>query len=153
MTLLESLVAVLVFSIGLLALVGMLALSVATAGEAQYRIEATNHAQSLLQSMRSGVRRSPTGEVDRAHFVLFGHAAASGATPCDFSGAPSGETIVQEWLRRVTDARSGLPGTAGTAWQQVAVDPDRFNEVRVTLCWKQPSESQVHRHEVVGNVN
>lgn len=156
MTLLESLIAVLIFSIGLLALVGMLALSVAAAGEAQYRIEATNHAQSLLQSIRSGVVRSGAGDVDGTDLQRFAHTptSASATVPCEFTGTPSAHPVVAAWLARIQDVKSGLPGApGGAAWQQVVVTPTRFNEVRVTLCWKQPADTAVHRHEVIGHIN
>lgn len=153
MTLLESLVAVLIFSIGLLALVGMLALSVASAGEAQYRIEATNHAQALLQSIRSGVKRAGvTSEVDPVDLKRFEHAPDLGAT-CEYTGAASAHPIVVDWLARVVEAKSGLPSASGKPWQQVLVNAGKFNEVRVTLCWRQPADSALHRHEIVGHIN
>jgi type IV pilus assembly protein PilV len=160
MTLLESLVSILLFSIGLLALVGMLAFSVSAAGDSQYRVEATNHAQSLLQTIRSSVRRDPsTGEVDPIDLGLFSYATNTTGTPaqCQFtdSSPSTRHPALASWLQQVQRADTGLPGASGAAtpWQQVTVTPTRFNEVRVILCWQQPSETALRRHEVVGHIN
>ena len=154
-TLLESLVAILLFSIGLLALVAMFATSVAAAGDAQYRIEATNQAQALLQQISSAVARDLSGTVDAADLALFAHqTTASSTPPCPFSGVQSGKSIVSEWAAALSATGSGLPGSSA-ATQQVVVDTGNFNQVSVTICWRTPTDPTTswHWHEVVAHIN
>lgn len=151
MALIESLVAVLIFSIGLLALVGMLTVSVASSGQAQYRIEATNHAQSLIHAIRTLVPRQGDGQVNPPAFAAMAATLAHqpGGAICNFSGAAATHPDVVQWVARVQAASSGLPG-ALAIYQQIAINPAANNQIQVTLCWAQPSDGSVSRHEVVG---
>src|SRR5579859_4533799 len=56
--LLDGLIAVLLFSIGILGMVGLQALSVKYAGDAKYRTDAALHADRLIAQMWGGAKRA-----------------------------------------------------------------------------------------------
>jgi type IV pilus assembly protein PilV len=105
--LIEILVAVVLFSIGVLGLVGLQIASMKNVGESQYRVEAAMLANSLTAQMRT----SP---------------AASRAT--DFA-SPSG-TRYATWKTSVT---STLPGADATP---PSVDTSNYPTVMVTITWR-----------------
>lgn len=51
-TLIEALIAITIFSFGILAVIGMLATHTATANDARFRVEASQYAESILSEMR-----------------------------------------------------------------------------------------------------
>lgn len=51
-TLIEALVAITIFSFGILAVIGMLATHMGTANDARFRVEASQYAESILSEMR-----------------------------------------------------------------------------------------------------
>lgn len=83
-TLIEALVAITIFSFGILAVIGMLATHTATANDARFRVEASQYAESILSEMR-----------------LY-NANSRGA---DFS---EGGTRYEAWTERISGA-GGLP--------------------------------------------
>lgn len=156
LSLIESLIAILVFSIGMLAMIGMYAIAITAAGDAQYRSEATNYATELIQGIAANVARDADGAVQPASLASFAVNAGSGAT-CAWSGgtAAGAPVAITDWLARVRVAGTGLPGASATGYQRVVVgNAASFNRVAVTLCWSTPGAgSQVHRHEVVAYIN
>lgn len=105
--LIEILVAVLLFSIGVLGLIGLQIASTKNVGESQYRVEAAMLANSLTAQMRT----SP---------------AATRAT--DF--ASPGGTRYAAWRDSVT---STLPGASSTP---PTVDTSTYPTVTVTIMWR-----------------
>jgi type IV pilus assembly protein PilV len=105
--LIEILVAVLLFSIGVLGLVGLQIASMKNVGESQYRVEAAMLANTLAAQMRT----SP---------------ALSRAT--DFA-SPSGARFTT-WASSVTDK---LPGASATP---PSVDTTNYPTVTVTISWR-----------------
>lgn len=154
MTLIESLIALLLFSLGILALVGMYSRAIASASDAQYRVEAANLANELLQAVSAGVARDPTGAVLPASLSSFQYLEAS--TVC---GATSGTTTeppaLTGWFTRVRTVRSGLPDSATAGYQHISADTSAaaFNRVVVTLCWQVPNQTAPHSHTVIGYIN
>lgn len=90
--LLEALIAILIFSFGILGLVGLQAASIKNVGEAQYRVEAALHADSVIAQMRAA---NPASR--EADFKTDGGTVSYGYTA---------------WKNRVIAA--GLPGAAAT---------------------------------------
>lgn len=133
-TMIEVLVALLVFSVGVLALVDTQATAVRMATDARDRSTATFLADQLLARM---LISDPTTAASFAH-------RASGTTPCTPSGAASANAVVTGWLAEVA---AQLPNAAAGA-QQVVVDV-ATGQVTVRLCWQNGNETP--RSLVVSN--
>ncbi len=126
--LLEALIGILIFSIGILALVGMQAASVKQVSSAKYRTDASLLANDLMGQMWLGDR-----------------------TPVNLTtqfASPSGAAYLL-WLARVTPV---LPGSAAHLPSvNVRAVPGTFAphaEVRITLYWQPPSEP-LHQYLLV----
>jgi type IV pilus assembly protein PilV len=116
-TLIESLIALVVFSVGVLGLVGMQVVSMQVTTDARLRTEAAAAADELLARMQSASRATVVAE---------------------FS---TGGARYTEWLNtRLLAPGSGLPGAAATVRFGV-VDADA-NTVRIEITWALPRERQ-----------
>ncbi|HMW17642.1 MAG TPA: hypothetical protein PKN13_05250 [Accumulibacter sp.] len=153
--LLEALIGILIFSLGILALVAMSTSAIRVQGDAQYRAEAMNLTEQISSAIWSGVGRQlvTTGGgteisvVDTAALQLYQH--AQGGELCSFNGSTSGQGTVTAWLARVQNM---LPGS-GNGMQQIVINTAANNEVRITVCWQAPSDNQVRHHTLVTYVN
>jgi type IV pilus assembly protein PilV len=137
-TLIEVLVAILVFSLGILAVVNLQASAVKMSTDAQQRAEATYLADQLLARMLIA---------DRATAASFAH-KPDGTVSCAPTGAASTNAIVTEWLTEVTAA---FP-RASAAEQQIVVSGAQMDEVTVRLCWKNGQNDTPHTLEVSNRV-
>ena len=164
-SLLESLIAIFIFSIGVLGLLAASATATATSGDAQYRLEASNHAQEILQQIWATATRDAKGAVPAG--ALDGYNFDSASTRCSSaSGGNSGENSGGEyshhdlnssqstspacgWFNSLKADHTGLPGVQAA----VAVDNSSgaHNRVTVTISWITPGGSR--RYQVVGYVN
>ncbi len=151
-TLIEVLVALLIFSVGVLALVGMYSASVRSARDAEFRVEASNYASEILQTIVAEVSRfnGAVNPVDLAAFAL--NAQGDGCGNFNGGQADATKTAVADWRARV-QAVAGLPGAGAEGYQQIVVNPGNFNQVLVSLCWQAPGDTAPHRHQVAANVN
>ncbi len=153
-SLLEALIAILLFSIGTLALVGLFAMSIGSSADAQFRSEASAAAGQLINAVSGAVRRDTSGEVVRADLDRF--ALPGAGAGCPFEGVnAAADPLVRNWVTRLAAERTGLPGAGTAGYQRVLVDsrPEAFNRVTVTICWNQPGEKAPRTHEVIGYVN
>ncbi|MES2936535.1 MAG: type IV pilus modification protein PilV [Pseudomonadota bacterium] len=137
-TLIEVLVSVLLFSIGILGAVGMQARSIRLSTDAQMRAEAAFLADQLLARMLIS---------DPASATAFNHYATAGAT-CAPGGSASTNAMVVEWLADVT---ATLP-RAQADDQQIVVTGSPANEVTIKLCWKNGDSDTPHTLEVSNRV-
>jgi type IV pilus assembly protein PilV len=152
MALLEALIGILIFSLGILAMVAM------QAADAQYRIEAVNAANQLISQMWVNVDRSNPGTVQAA-LLTFEHRTGGAPDTCDFSGGDATNAAVVAWLNLVQTGKADgsgstplLPGVTDTM-QQIDVDTGSNNRVTITLCWRAPNDPAPRRHTVVAYVN
>jgi len=127
-SLIEALVAILLFSLGILAVIGLQARSVADVGESRVRAQAAQLGAQLVARMRTD------GQPPIDHALNAG--SASG---CAGGSSSSSNPAVSEWLVQV---HSALPGASGLR-QQVLVDA-ATGRVTVNLCWKSPAEARPH---------
>lgn len=139
-TLIEALVAIVIFSIGVLALAGLYATSVKLGADAKLRGEAAYLANQIIGHMW----------VDRAHFgdyALNGSATldatCSGFTATSKTGSGQGIVNLNTWLGDSTTKGTVL-GSLPNAKVQVTVETGT-NVVTVTLCWKAPQETETHK--------
>ncbi len=164
--LIEALMGILIFSLGILSLVAIQTASISAQSDAQYRIEAANLAHQMLSQIWLGVDRTsstsitpPPGTVISTSLTAFQH--QSGGSNCNFSGAASTNTNVTNWVSAVTGGANSvtpptgavpLPG-ATTAMQQILISTANNNRITLTLCWKAPLDAGPRKHTVVTYVN
>lgn len=141
--LVEGLVAILVFSIGVLALVGLQAATIRQSSEAIFRTSASVLANQLLGQMWASQAMGSTTVQDRLN--TYRHHADK--APCEQGSTPSTEEAVEAWLEEVS---STLPGAEATR-QRIAVDNN--SQVQVTLCWKSLSEKAWHHYQVTSLIS
>lgn len=159
MFLIEAVVALLLFMLGVLGMVGLSAQAVSTQSDAEYRTLAAQWASQLAQQAWVNVDRvSGVDRVTRAASVAtslntFRH-QPDGDDCGAFGGATSTSPVVTNWIAAVQDAQhGGLPGTANM--QQVRIDTtaDGHNKMTITVCWKAPADRAVRRHVFATLIN
>lgn len=117
--LLEALVAILIFTFGILGVIGMQAMAVQQTTDARYRTEAAQLADQLIGQMWAGNRTAANLQTQFA-------------TCFPTTGCPGFGT----WF---TQVQNTLPGvTTGATAPQVTVDAAGI--VQITLFWKPPSD-------------
>ena len=126
--LLEALIAILIFSIGILGIVGLQATAVQQSSDARYRSQAAELAQQLLGQMWIGDRTPATLQTQ-----------FNCTPPCSSPGAG-----YQSWYTQVSAA---LPGVASDTNLQPAVSVDAAGIVTLTLYWRQPSDDPTAKHQ------
>jgi len=150
--LLEALIGILIFSMGLLAMVGMQAIAISTSADAQYRSEAASLANQIISQAWVNVDRTSATTLQTSINTFRYNTTGSN---CNFSGgaADAGNTVLSSWVTAVTSTSSSthLPG-ATTSMQQVLVDTAADNLVTVTVCWQGPADAQPRKHVLIANI-
>jgi type IV pilus assembly protein PilV len=135
-SLIESLVAIVVFSIGVLAIAGLYATSIKHASDAKARGDAAYLANQIISQMW----------VDRgnlASYALYSSVANVDAT-CTGLGNTATFPTVTSWLG--DESKKGtVRGMLPDAKAQILVETGT-GAVTVTLCWKAPQETETHRY-------
>lgn len=121
--LLEGLIAILIFSFGILALVGMQAAAIKSTSEAKYRTDASFLANQLVGQMWADNRATMA------------------------SNYQTGGSVYNTWK---TQVEATLPGATANP-PTVVVGAN--NQVTVTVRWQAPSESAAHRFVLVAQIN
>ncbi|WP_295982936.1 hypothetical protein [uncultured Variovorax sp.] len=158
MVLIEAVVAILLFMLGVVGMVGLSAQAVATQSDAQYRTLAAQWASQIGQEAWISVSRAGVDSAARAAAVqnalaTFQHQATG--DDCNFSGDAATSAVVTSWVAAVRDAsHGGLPG-ASAAMQQIRVDTtaDGHNKMTITVCWQVPSNPVKRRHVFATLIN
>jgi type IV pilus assembly protein PilV len=162
MMLLEALIGILIFSIGILALVAMQAAAVGAVADAQYRVEAVNLANQMLAQVWTTVDRTSDAKLATS-LLAYEHQATGNPATCNFAGGQSAVPAVVSWVNMIqtgTSDASGskplLPGGNNAAYQQIQIDTGTNNRVTITVCWLPPNAAAgtpPNRHTVVAYVN
>ena len=162
--LIEALIAILIFSLGILGMVAMGGTAVGAQSDARFRTDAAALADEIANRMAIDALRSlaPVSGPDlvlSASLTEFEYQRDTGATPCAFSGARSAKATVTNWidLVRADGAFAGahrLPGATDTT-EQIRVDTTAtgFNQVSITVCWQGPNDAAQRRHTLVTYIN
>lgn len=124
--LIEALVALLIFSMGILAVVGLQAVAVKHTTQAKHRADAAFLVNNILGQMRA---------VNPTTISSFAHNAAAAA--CPFAGTASGNALVTAWA---ADIGNMFP----TATTQIQVGAN--NLVTVSICWQNPGDGAAYRN-------
>jgi len=128
--LLEALIGILIFSVGILALIGMQATAMRATIDAKYRSEASFLANEIVGLMWVS---------DKSNLAAF---ATSPGSPATCPGAP-----VCPWITRVERL---LPNAIGANAPEIAI---ATNEVTVTVRWKAPGDAQASNHVAITQIN
>ena len=142
--LIEALIAILLFSMGILGLMGLQAAALKNTADAKYRADAAFLAGQVLGQMWAG---------NPATLASYAHNPTTGAGNCNFSGGASANANVVAWLGTSTTpgtVAGTLPG-ATAAMQQITIGAN--NVVTVTVCWQAPRETAPHQHVAVAQIN
>lgn len=153
MLLIEVLVAVLLFVVGIMGMVKAMGISQVAQADAQNRSEAANFASVIVQRMRVMADTSNAANF-KTSLESFRHLETT-AGNCSFTGAPSGNAAVTSWVTEVRTGSGHLPNSTA-AMQQILVDTTDatgFNKVTVTVCWQGPNDIQPRRHTYSAYVN
>jgi type IV pilus assembly protein PilV len=152
--LLEALIAILIFSLGVVGMMAMAGASVTAQSDAEYRSEAANMADQIASQIALKVDRSNLA----ASLATFSHQPSPApATPaaCLYTGAAvsAADPTVLALVSAAGNSPSGggLP-FATLAQQQIYVETGagNFNRVTITLCWQSPNDSNhVWRHHTL----
>lgn len=141
--LLEAFMAILLFSIGILGMMGLQAAATKNSSEAKYRAEAAYLANQIIGRMWAD---------SRDNLARYIHNPSAAGT-CEFSGGASQHAPVTAWIGNA-ETRGTVAGTlpgAVSSRQQITVLPG--NRVSVTLCWLAPGETTPRRFVAVAQIN
>ena len=148
--LIEALIGILIFFLGVLTLIGLQANGVAAQTDAQSRIEAANLVDQIIGQITVGVDRSTAATLQASLLTYAYNTATALGSTCAFSGGPNPPaTMVAQWN---ADVDAKFPSSAPTM-RQILVDTANGNRVTVTLCWQTASDATPRRHSVVAYVN
>lgn len=124
--LLEALFAILIFSMGILALIGFQATAVKQVADAKYRADASFLANRVVGEMW----------VNRANLAAYTY---SGGTP---------PTVLSGWVGAV---QASLPGVTNT--DNPPVIAVAGNQITVTITWEVPGSLSPNRYVMVANIH
>jgi type IV pilus assembly protein PilV len=132
--LLGALIAILIFSVGILAIVGMQATAIQDQGEAKYRTEAAFLANRVIAQMWGFIGTDPTQ-------------VQAKLTPFAYGGGGAPPAAIADWVNTV---QKGLPG-ASSFPPIITVNPN--NSVVVTVRWRaardKSSNAQPHTYQAI----
>jgi len=151
--LLEALIALLIFSLGILGMIAMGSAAIAGQTDAQVRTDAARFADQLAGQIALSADRITTDAATSASLVAFNHHPTTAGPYCSFSGPASTAPVITAWLGQLTGP-GGLPG-ALPANQSIAVDTSvtGHNQVIVTMCWRGPADNAMRQHMATFYVN
>jgi type IV pilus assembly protein PilV len=143
--LLEAMIAILIFSIGILAMVGMQASAINNVSDAKYRSTAGFLANQIVGTIWS--QRNPT--VNGSNVVVASPDLTFICNPC--TGA-NGNPYTQAWV--ASGVAAELPrGVASIAISSVVMGGASVSAVTVTVNWQAPKDLAAHRHVVQSFIN
>lgn len=152
--LIEAMIAILIFCLGVLGVIGMGATAVGAQSDARYRTDAVNLANDIASYIQLNADRS-TLLLLQASLNSYQHQPA-GPT-CAFAGGASLDPGLVALLNKVVTVGPGLPGLPGStpAAQQILVDTTAagFNRVQITICWQAPTDAWPRNQTLVTYVN
>lgn len=131
--LLEALVAVLLFSMGILTLVALQAASVSNTSSAQYRAEAAYLVDQIISGMWASGNATTL--------------ATFACNPC--TAGANGNAATQQWAGEV---QNRLPGSGGTPPTIVFSAAPNANRVTVTVSWKAPNDPAPHNFQMTSQI-
>lgn len=135
---LEALIAILIFSIGVVSMIALQEVAIKNGASAAYRSEASFLSNQII------------GEIwtDQANIQSYAlNSSNSGMAVCPNGGNTASYKNVQDWL---TNSVFRLPGSQAL---QQSITIGANNIVTVMVCWKGPKEAQTHVFTSVAQIN
>ncbi|WP_435628065.1 type IV pilus modification PilV family protein [Candidatus Ferrigenium straubiae] len=126
---LEALISILLFAIGILAIIGLQAASIKNVAAAKYRIDASLLVNQVIGQMWAS---------DKTNATLV----------ANFS-SPAGASYAT-WANSVAQA---LPGVSGVAANAPTIAIDASNNATITVFWQAPNEAVAHNYTAIAVVN
>lgn len=124
--LLESMIAILIFSMGILAIVGLQGASIKNTASAKYRTDASMLANQIIGQMWTDDKTTVSLQTSY--------------------NSPSGAKYIA-WKANVANT---LPGVASNA---PTITIDASNAATVTIWWQSPGESTPHNYVAIARIN
>lgn len=137
--LIEALLGILIFSIGILALIGMQSVAVKNTTDARYRTEAAYLANGMLSQIR----------LDMANIAFYDD-SNNGVHPPRSAWRNQVEALLPG-VRIATAVR--VPEIEIVPGPTYAGDSDPPSQVTIKIRWQQPGETEEHKFEIVGMVS
>ncbi len=132
--LLEALIAILIFSMGILALMGMQATVINTVSESKSRSDAGFLANRIIGQIWA----------DRANIGTYA------CNPCTTTG--TGNIDTRAWATEIQSGALQLPGVTDAA-NQPTITLGANNQVQVQIFWQTPNATVQRNHLVIAYVN
>jgi len=132
--LLEALIAILIFSMGILALMGMQVTAINTVSESKYRSDAGFLANRIIGQIWA----------DRANIGTYA------CNPCTTTG--TGNIDTRAWATEIQSGALQLPGVTDAA-NQPTITLGANNQVQVQIFWQAPNATAQRNHLVIAYVN
>ena len=126
----EVLLAVLVFSFGILGVINLQANAIKMNADAKLRSDASYLAGQIISQMW----------VDRANLADYAHFTQG--TACTFTGSTANSSNVTSWVGASATAGTVL-GSLPNATSQIKIETGT-NMVTVKICWRAPQETETH---------
>lgn len=141
--LLEALIAIAIFSFGLLGLIGMQALSIKNSADAKYRADAAYLANQVIAQMW----------VDRANLSSYEYREDD--TACSLSATVPGYAAVADWLADMEAVLPGVIAASSSQKPQIVIDASAITSiaVTVTVCWRLPNDTAPHNHVATAQIS
>lgn len=146
--LMEALIALLIFTMGILAVIGMQARSIAQTMEARYRVDAAFLGNQILSQMWA----------DGGASLNYANITGYQCSPC--LSTSGGNATTQAWVAQIQSVNSQsayLPGVTNTANQptisvnSLGTTPPAY-QVTVTLSWKSPQGGTTHSYTTMAQI-
>ena len=137
---LEALIAILIFSLGILSLVGMQATAITTVSDAQYRSTAGFLADEMVGTIWATRQNSTT--INQSDVMNANPDSTFQCGPCS-AASNVGNAYTQAWFSNEVSAE--LPNGAASI---VMVTFNASSMVTVTVGWQSPKDASPHRHVV-----
>jgi type IV pilus assembly protein PilV len=142
--LIEALIGVLIFSIGILALIGMQATAVKNTTDARYRSEAAYLANSIIGQMR----------LDAANTAAYDDALYDDSSVGTYAPRSTWRTQVESTLPGINIAgNQRVPSIAIVPGPTFVGDAQPGSRVTVTLNWIQAGETDQRQFQLIGYVS
>jgi type IV pilus assembly protein PilV len=155
----EALIAILIFSLGILGMIAMGGTAIGAQSDARYRTDASRLAENLASRIAIGVTRTAEPKDLADSLAKYAH-QPDGSTCGAFSGAASTDSLVTNWVTEAKTVGAGRPGLPGVTDESMQVKIDNsvagFNKVEITVCWRDPTtaaSAAMRRHTLVTYVN
>lgn len=131
--LLEALIAILIFSLGILALVGMQATAINNVADSKYRADASFLADQIIGVMWASRAAAGVNFIPDATFAC---------NPCTQA---NGNAATRAWV-----GPNGVTGALPAGTGAIAING---TQVTVTVTWQPPQATAAHRHSAVAYIN